>query len=332
MVYQRDEGAPLAAGSLLRKRYRIESVLGRGENGVTYAAADTLSGGAVAIKEFFPERLCMRAEGTSTLSPRNRESGTQFFLGSEAFLSQHDALTQAAGSASVVSVYEVFFENGTSYAVMERLRGVTLSEYAARVKRRLRPGEAVTLLMALSGALLVVHSLNMLHGSIVPENVFITEDDAVKLIDFGAARETLKLHRAVDNEQVQTDIRALGRMVCTLLTGRPAPADPAPLYAQMPSALASVLERMLTNDGKLRFESVFALMHALNCMDISPQPLAIPAPRPAASAPLTYEVYADMPAPARNMKARKRARLMLLVGGVILALLLILIITLATRG
>jgi len=201
MAYHRDEGAPLPSGCLLRKRYRIGPVLGRGENGVTYEAVDTLSGGTVAIKEFFPKRLCVRAEGTSTLSPRDRESGTQFFLGSEAFLSQHDALTQAAGSASVVSVYEAFFENGTSYAVMERLRGITLLEYTARIKRRLRPGEAVTLLTALSGALLVVHSLNMLHGSIAPENVFISEGGAVKLIDFGAARETLKLHRAVDNEQ-----------------------------------------------------------------------------------------------------------------------------------
>ena len=332
MAYQRDEGAPLAAGSLLRKRYRIESVLGRGENGVTYEATDTLSGGAVAIKEFFPERLCVRAEGTSTLSPRNRESGTQFFLGSEAFLSQHDALTQAAGSESVVSVYEVFFENGTSYAVMERLRGVTLKEYAARIKRRLRPGEAATLLTALSGALLVVHSLNMLHGSIAPENVFISEDGAVKLIDFGAARETLKLHRAVDNEQVQADIRALGRMVCTLLTGRPAPADPTPLYAVMPSTLASVLDRMLSSDDKRRFESVFALLHATNCMDIAPETLAIPAPRQPERAPVRREAAPDMPIPAVSMKTRKRARLMLLVGGVIFALLLILIITLAARG
>ena len=331
MAYHRDEGAPLPSGCLLRKRYRIGPVLGRGENGVTYEAVDTLSGGTVAVKEFFPERLCVRAEGTSTLSPRDRESGTQFFLGSEAFLSQHDALTQAAGSASVVSVYEAFFENGTSYAVMERLRGVTLLDYTARIKRRLRPGEAATLLTALSGALLVVHSLNMLHGSIAPENVFISEDGAVKLIDFGAARETLKMRRAVDNEQVQADIRALGRMVCTLMTGRPAPADPAPLYAAMPATLASVLERMLSSDSKLRFESVFALLHATNCMDIPPETLTIPALRPPESAPIKREARVDMPVPALSMKARKRARLILLVGGVILALLLILIITLALK-
>lgn len=331
MVGHKEE-AMLPRGTLLRRRYRVEDVLGSGECGVTYAALDIQARRAVAVKEFFPSRLCVRAEGTITLSPRDRESGTQFFLASEAFLSQHEALMQAAGSHNVVSVYDTFFENGTSYAVMERLRGITLAEYMARAQRRLQPGEAVTLLTALTEGLLVVHSLSMLHGGIVPENVFICEDGAVKLVDFAAARETLRLRRAVDGEQFQQDIRALGRMVAALLTGRPALSDAAALYAQLPAPLARVLDCMLSTDDKLRFDSVFALMHALNCLEIPPAPLTIPALR-MESAP-THEKPAREPyvAAPGGTRLRKRARLMLLVGGGIAVLLLILILLLIFKA
>ncbi len=321
----------LPQGSMLRNRYRIGEALGSGDCGITYEAFDMQTRRDVTVKEFFPARLCLRAEDSNTLSPLDRESGTQFFLGSEAFLSQHRALIQAAGSRSIVSVGDAFFENGTSYAVMERLEGVTLSEYMVRVRRRLSAGEAVTLLSELSGALLVVHSLSMLHGDIAPENVFVCTSGAIKLIDFGAAREALRQQRVMDGEQVQTDIRALGRMVCTLITGRPAPSDPSPLYAQMPSPLASVLERMLTSDDKLRFESVFALMHALNCLDISPEPLIIPAPPREEATAIRREETKDKPRPAIS-RMHKRARLILITGGLLLLLIIILIIVLVARA
>lgn len=332
MENREEQQRALPQGSLLKRRYRIESVLGTGASGVTYEAFDTLARRPVAVKEFFPARLCARAADTDTLSPLDRESGTQFFLSSEAFLSQHGALTQAAGSRSVVTVYDAFFENGTSYAVMELLMGVTLAAYMQRVRRRLSAGEAVTLLTELSNALLVVHSLSMLHGDIAPENVFISSDGAVKLFDFGAARETLRQHRAADNTQVTADIRALGRMVCTLLTGRPAPSDPSPLYAFLPTSLASVLERMLTADDSLRFDSVFALLHAVNCLDIPPAPFVIPAPRREETAtPVRRDAPADKPRPARS-RTRKRARLILVVGGLLLALFIVLIIALASKA
>ncbi|MDO4571919.1 MAG: serine/threonine protein kinase, partial [Clostridia bacterium] len=115
MAYSREESAALPAGSLLKKRYRSGRVLGRGGAGITYEAFDTAARRAVALKEFCPAGLCLRDAETNALSPLDRESGTQFFMGSEAFLSQHRALMDAAGSQNVVTVLDAFFENGTSY-------------------------------------------------------------------------------------------------------------------------------------------------------------------------------------------------------------------------
>jgi len=332
MEYMKEADWALPPGTLLKKRYRVGSVLGQGKSGVTYESFDMITQCAVVVKEFFPSALCVRESGFLALSPLDRESGRQFFLGSEAFLNQHSALTQAAGSQCVVTVHDAFFENGTSYAVMERLRGVTLSEFMTRIKRQLRPAEVVMLLTALSDALLVVHSLNMAHGSIAPENIFICASGAIKLIDFGAARETLRLRRVLDDEIAKTDIRAIARMCITLLTGRRDSFLKNLQSDKIPSELSGMLERMLTPDEKQRFESVFDLMHAITCVDIRPEQLVIPMPQKQEEVPSVEPMtFTQMPkAPVRE-STRKRARLILLVGGVLLVLVLILIVVLLAR-
>lgn len=338
MELQRQAADTLPQNSMLRRRYRVVRTIGRGEYGATYEAFDVETRRSVALKEYFPARLSRRAEDSLTITPLNRECGTQFFLGSEAFLAQHSALVQAAGSRNVVTVYDAFFENGTSYAVMEKLTGMTLGACMALSRRRIGEGQAVFILQSLSEALLVVHSLSMLHGSIAPENVFVCADGTLKLIDFGAARETLRQPRkAADVPHMQSDIRALGGMVYTLMTGKNAPSEPAPLYAQMQPALADVLSRMLTNDAQSRFESVFDLMHTLNCIEIAPEPIRIPSrtqERPERERGEAGDGDARRKAgevAARNMSG-KRTRLLLIVGGVLLTLLIILIAVLAARG
>ena len=116
----------LPEGALLHRRYVIDGVLGRGTYGITYFGHDEKTGTPIALKEYFPYALAERMEGSYTLTPKNKACGALFFLGSEMFYRQHLALTDAKGSENCVTVYTAFFENGTSYAVMERLTGVSI--------------------------------------------------------------------------------------------------------------------------------------------------------------------------------------------------------------
>jgi len=51
----------LPAGTLLNNRYEVETVLGHGGFGITYAAYDKIVGGRVAIKEYLPRHLATRS-------------------------------------------------------------------------------------------------------------------------------------------------------------------------------------------------------------------------------------------------------------------------------
>jgi serine/threonine protein kinase len=79
----------LPAGTLLHRRYRIESVVSRGTYGITYHARDEKQNADVALKEYFPGALANRVAENGGLTPKNKACGALFFLGSEMFYRQH---------------------------------------------------------------------------------------------------------------------------------------------------------------------------------------------------------------------------------------------------
>lgn len=103
----------------------------------------------------------------------------------EAMLREGRALA-AFNHPNVVTVHEVGVHEGVAYIVMELLRGESLR---ARIDRS-RPGmnEALTWACDVLRGLSAVHQAHMLHLDIKPENVFLTKDGPLKLIDFGIAR------------------------------------------------------------------------------------------------------------------------------------------------
>ena len=201
----------LPVGTTLHRRYTIDGVLGRGTYGITYFGHDEKTGTRIALKEYFPYALADRAPESHALTPKNKACGALFFLGSEMFYRQHLALTDAKGSENCVTVYTAFFENGTSYAVMERLTGVTLERYLQLRRRKLFPDEAMYIAASLADALLVVHSLNSLHYDINARSIFLCTDGTVKLVDFGAAKAGLRARQEVDDTEPWVDIAAVGK-------------------------------------------------------------------------------------------------------------------------
>jgi len=266
-----DEPRPaeaLPAGTILHRRYRISDVIARGTYGITYGAHDEKQNLDVALKEYFPYALAGRVMETGGLTPKNKACGALFFLGSEMFYRQHLALTDARGSSNVVSVYNAFFENGTSYAVMERLEGVTLEGFLKLRRRRLTPEEAMFIAASMADALLVVHSLNSLHYDINAQSVFLCTDGTVKLIDFGAAKAGLRARHEVDDTEPWLDLNALGRTLFEAMSGRRVNGDDISPSEYVPMQFYDLLLRMLHQDGARRFNSVFEYRHALACLEI----------------------------------------------------------------
>jgi Tol biopolymer transport system component len=155
----------IGAGSRLGP-YEILAPLGAGGMGEVWKARDTRLRREVAIK-VLPQSV---AENADALARFEREARAVAALSHPNILALHD-----------------FGREGTvAYAVTELLQGGTLREALAGGPLRLSraSGYAVQIALGLAAA----HEKGIVHRDIKPDNVFVTDDERVKILDFGLAK------------------------------------------------------------------------------------------------------------------------------------------------
>lgn len=229
----------LELGTMLKSRYKIGTVIGDGGFGITYRAVDMNTGKGVAVKEFYPREVVARSSmDHTTVKLVNRDNTAQFQKGLNSFLEEANGLARFNNTDKIVNVYDFFEQNGTAYIVMEYLRGKSLSRYAKDHGGKISVSAAINVIMKMCEALSYVHGAGMVHRDISPDNIFVEKTGKIKLIDFGAAREsygneekTLSIvlkpnyappeqFRKKSRQGPWTDVYALGATVYKLLTGR----------------------------------------------------------------------------------------------------------------
>src|SRR6478672_10189617 len=168
----------LTAGAKLG-RYEIHSKLGEGGMGEVYRAHDPKMNREVAIK-VLPAALT---------SDKDR-------------LARFELEAQAAGALNhpnILAVYDVGAHDSSPYIVSELLEGDSLRE-------RLNDGpvahrKAIDYALQIAHGLGAAHEKGIVHRDLKPDNLFITNDDRVKILDFGVAKLT-----SPDNNLPQTEI------------------------------------------------------------------------------------------------------------------------------
>jgi serine/threonine protein kinase len=171
--------------------YRIDKVLGGGGFGITYLAQDINLQLPVAIKEYFPSSLAVRAPDRS-VHVRSADGTSQFDWGLERFIDEARALASFR-HPNIVRVLRYFKENGTAYIVMEYESGEPLKYWLAKQKGLDQSG-LLKLVYPLLDGLEAVHKLNFLHRDIKPDNIYIRAEGTPVLLDFGAARRVTNDH------------------------------------------------------------------------------------------------------------------------------------------
>ena len=180
----------LPIGTVLSGQYVIESVLGQGGFGITYQATDHRTGERVAIKEYFPDSLAGRTDKVK-VTAFSDERGDSFNYGKDCFLQEAETLAEFIGNENIVRVYTYFEENGTAYFVMDFVEGMSLDRYMRNKGGRISYEEAEIILLPIMDALAAVNSKGIVHRDVTPDNIYLTVDGNVKLLDFGAARYSL---------------------------------------------------------------------------------------------------------------------------------------------
>ena len=184
----------LAPGSVIGEKYIVGRAIGFGGFGITYIGFDYALERKVAIKEYLPNEFATRCQGENTVTVfTNVEKEEQFASGLNKFSEEASRLKKFDKVPNVVTVFDTFKENNTAYIVMEYLEGETLSEKLRREKKISYP-EALNYIVPILDSLEVLHKDNMIHRDIAPDNIFVTKDNKVKLIDFGAARYASSTH------------------------------------------------------------------------------------------------------------------------------------------
>lgn len=162
--------------------YTILSQLGAGGRGEVYRAEDSTTLQHVAIK-VLPERF---AEDATARGRFKREIN----------------VLKALSHPNILRIFEFGHQDNIFYAVMELLEGETLSD---RIKRAPIPwAKVVTIATGLAKGLAATHAAGVIHRDLKPDNIFLTEDGGIKLLDFGLARLEMASLPDEDSSPVKT--------------------------------------------------------------------------------------------------------------------------------
>lgn len=204
-------------GTLLLNRYEIIEKIGEGGMGIVYKAKCSILNRLVAIKilkfelsmdENFINRFKREANSIASLSHPN-----------------------------IVNIYDVGSENNINFIVMEYVNGGTLKSVIKK-DFKLSIKQTLDIASQIAKALEYAHKNKIVHRDIKPDNILVSEDNIVKLTDFGIAKVADSATLTNSNKVIgsvhyfspeqakgkfvdfRTDIYALGIVMYEMLTGQ----------------------------------------------------------------------------------------------------------------
>ncbi|MBX3182970.1 MAG: serine/threonine protein kinase [Polyangiaceae bacterium] len=235
-------------GSVLGGKYRILRKIGAGGIGAVYAAEHVALGSQVAIKVLRGAAALDAAE----IARLRREAQVQVSI-------EHPNVVRTIDLDQM--------PDGSIYVVMELLRGQSLAEILKR-QRRISSDEAVRWFSQVCGGLYAAHRLGVVHRDLKPGNVFICDDDTVKVLDFGMSKlasaealteegYTLGTPEYMSPEQcvgapveARSDLYALGVLMYEALTGD------IPIQARTRRELLELHQRAIPMSMRERYPSL----------------------------------------------------------------------------
>lgn len=181
----------LPVGTVLQEKYHIGRVLGHNEFIVTYAAYDVSADRKVVAKEFFPKPISQRTCGEKEITLKKEEDAAVYKEGSEAVYNEARTIALFSENPNIIDIYDMFYENNTSYYITEFSVGETVEQYVQRKGGKITIEDCFDTLEPLCGTLAVMHDQNLCHRNIAPDNIILTQDGNIKLLGFGIARQQI---------------------------------------------------------------------------------------------------------------------------------------------
>ncbi len=217
MQWNRLEGKTIKDKGVGQERYEILKTIGNGGAGMVYLAHDLKEDRHVALKVCDPSTTMSNAKQRFEMEAR---------------------ILSKLNSQHIIAFYDSFTQDGTDMIVMEYVEGVSLDDKLKREKR-IQTSETIHIITQILIALEEVHHHKVFHRDIKPDNIHITVDGQVKLLDFGIIQESSDQNLTKEGNVIgtisylapeiirapqrkastKTDVYSVGIMMYELLTG-----------------------------------------------------------------------------------------------------------------
>jgi hypothetical protein len=246
--------ARIGTGSVIKDRFELDAMLGRGGMGIVFKARDRIK---VEAKDRNPY-VAMK------ILNEDFKGHPESFIA----LQRECSKTQKLAHPNIATVYDFDRTGGMAFMTMELLEGEPLNEFLATKlpDDGLSFNDAWPMIEDLGNALAFAHHRQILHADFKPGNAFVTESGEVKVLDFGIARA---IKKPGDSDTTMFDAGKLGALTPTyaspemILGDPPDPRDD--LYG-----LAVVSYILLAGDHPFdRYSADMAM-----AMKLSPKPIA----------------------------------------------------------
>ena len=163
---------------MLSERFIIGKAKAQNSEGITYIAYDTKDEKVVEVKEYLP----------SGVSKRNPDKTVSVVAGCEfafneglmEFLEINRTLIDIEFQA-IPEVYSAFEENGTCYAILEKIDGITLEDFLERNGSTLKWEQARPLFLPLIDTIIALNEKRIFHLAISPETIIVGRDAKLRL-------------------------------------------------------------------------------------------------------------------------------------------------------
>jgi len=198
----------VSVGDVLRNRYRVRAVIGHGGMGTVFEATDEYRLALAAAGQ----RLALKVLHTAV----TRREEVLIELQREF---QH---LQLLSHPNIVRVHEFDRDGDLAFFTMELLNGAPLSGVlSVRNATALPRPYAFAIMRDVGAAISYAHSHGVVHGDINPQNIFVTNDGDLRVLDFGASNKLLRDRWLPDNDSADPGpVATPGYASCQLLEGQ----------------------------------------------------------------------------------------------------------------